>query len=200
MAVFSLCSSLKNGQDASCTNLVTRYYQQAVIINKDDIDQSSVIIDTPVLESAECAYNVQFSLKEGKTGFRFAGPETGSSYKGLTAKIINDLGFVKQKHSVQVLIVGANENTKCILDSLGRGRFVVAIQFTDGTIEIYGIQNGLTAEDYTYDVQDGGGGSAIILSSPETSPENYLPLVYKSLVSGSETADFDSNFENIVVP
>lgn len=196
MAVFSICGNLKNGQDASCVAPARRFFQQAVVINLGDIDQDSVIITTPTAENPDCAYNVQFSLKDGKTGYRFTGPEAGSSYKGYFDKSNADLGFVQYKHNAQILVVGSDEESKCILDSLSKGKYVVVYQFTDGTVEVYGFQNGLTTGDFTYDVQEGGGGTAVVLSSLDTAPENFLPLVYVSAVPGSEIADFDSNFDN----
>lgn len=196
MAVASICGTLKNGQDASCVAPARRFYQQAVIINKSDIDPESVVLSVPTAEAPDCLYNVQFSLKEGKTGLRFTGPESGSSYKGYFDKSLSDLGFVQYVHHAQILVVGSDEDAKCILDSLGKGKYVVAYQFTDGTVEIYGWQNGLTAADFTYDAQEGGGGTPIDLASLETAPENYVPLVYKALIPGGETADFDSNFDN----
>lgn len=196
MAVASICGTLKNGQDASCIAPARRFYQQAVIINKSHIDPESVVLSVPTAEAPDCLYNVQFSLKEGKTGLRFTGPESGSSYKGYFDKSLSDLGFVQYIHNAQILVVGSTEEAKCILDSLSKGKYVVAYQFTDGTVEIYGFENGLTTGDFTYDVQEGGGGTAIVLSSLETAPENYVPLVYKSLIPGGETADFDSNFDN----
>lgn len=196
MAVASICGTLKNGQDASCVAPARRFYQQAVIINKSDIDNESVVLSVPTAEAPDCLYNVQFSLKEGKTGLRFTGPESGSSYKGYFDKSLSDLGFAQYIHNAQILVVGSTEEAKCILDSLSKGKYVVVYQFTDGTVEIYGFENGLTTGDFTYDVQEGGGGTAIVLSSLETAPENYVPLVYKSSVEGGETADFDSNFDN----
>lgn len=196
MAVASICGTLKNGQDASCVAPARRFYQQAVIINKSDIDPESVVLSVPTAEAPDCLYNVQFSLKEGKTGLRFTGPESGSSYKGYFDKSLSDLGFAQYIHNAQILVVGSTEEAKCILDSLSKGKYVVVYQFTDGTVEVYGFENGLTTGDFTYDVQEGGGGTAIVLSSLETAPENYVPLVYKSSVEGGETADFDSNFDN----
>jgi len=196
MAVFSICGNLKNGQDASCVAPARRFFQQAVVINIGDIDQDSVVISTPTEESPDCVYTVAFSLKDGKTGFRFTGPEAGSSYKGYFDKTVSDLGFVQYKHNAQLLIVGSTEEAKCILDSLSKGKYVVVYQFTDGTVEVYGMQYGLTTGDFTYDVQEGGGGTAIVLSSLDTAPENFVPLVYVSTPPGSETADFDANFDN----
>lgn len=196
MATTSLCGTLKNGQDASCVAPARRFYQQAVVINLADIDQTTVVITTPTAEAPDCAYNVEFSLKEGKTGFRFVGSEAGSTYKGYFDKTTSDLGYPQYKHNGQILVVGSTEESKCVLDSLSKGKYAIAYQFTDGTVEIYGFQNGLTTGDFTYDVQEGGGGTPIVLSSLDTAPENFVPLVYKSGTEGGETADFDANFEN----
>jgi hypothetical protein len=196
MAVASICGTLKNGQDASCVAPARRFYQQAVVINKADIDPESVVLSVPTAEDPDCLYNVQFALKDGKTGFRFTGPESGSSYKGYFDKTLSDLGFTQYKHNAQLLIVGSTEEAKCILDSLSKGKYVVVYQFTDGTVEVYGFENGLTTGDFTYDVQEGGGGTAIVLSSLDIAPENYVPLVYQSTPPGSENADFDANFDN----
>lgn len=194
MAITSVCGSLKNGQDASCIAPVRRYYQQAVLINKADIE--TYTINKPTEEDPTCKYSVEFSLKSGKTGYRFTGSEGGSSYKGYFDKSTSDLGYPQYKHNAQILIVGSDEEAKCILDSISKGRIVVAYQFTDGTVEIYGIEQGLTTGDFTYDVQEGGGGTAVVLSSLDVAPENLVPLVYKSAVDGGESADFDANFEN----
>ena len=80
---------------------------------------------------------------------------------------------------------------KSLLDKLDRGSFVVACQAKDGTVEIYGLENGLTNADYTYDIQGGNGGSALVLQSMENSQEGVLPYTYKSL---DASADFDSLF------
>lgn len=196
MAVTNICAELKSGQDSSCTTPLRRYYQQAVIINKSDIDTSTVVVSVPTTEDPECTYNVQFSLKEGKTGFRFTGANNGSVYKGYFDKTTSDQGYPQYKHNVQIFLTGTSEDAKCILDSLSKGNFIVALQFSDGTVEIYGWYYGLSTGDFTYDVQENGGGTAIILSSLDIAPESYVPFVYKSLTTGGENADFDANFEN----
>jgi len=191
MAVLSTCALLGNGQDQSCINSTKKYFQQAVIVNRADISSYTITkTDSP------CAYNVSFALKAGKTGYRFTGPESGNSYFGNYSKSKSDLGFVQYSHLVQLLVAGATEQAKCILDSLDKGSFVVAIQLKDGTVEIYGIEFGLSTADYTYDLQANGGATAISLQSDEAARENLLPLVYKSETPGGEAADFDSLFAN----
>lgn len=190
MAIESICAKLTAGFDASCDAPVRKYYQQAVVMNKSDIDTLEITKPT----GDTCNYNVSFSLKAGKTGYLFHGPSAGSNFYGSHDKSRSDLGYPQYVHSTQLLIVGVSEASKCILDSLDKGTFVVALQLSDGTVEIYGIRNGLTTGDYTYNLQEGGGGTPIMLMSLEDSPENELPLVYKPEAAGDAGADFDSLF------
>lgn len=192
MAVLNLCAKLVNGLDISCNAPVRKYYQQAVIINKTDI--ASYVITPPDPEIPSCDYKVTFQLNPGTTGYRIIGSQAGSSFFGSFDKTRSDLGYPQYVHNTSILIAGITEEVKCILDSLDKGLFVVALQLQDGTVEIFGIVNGLTTGDYTYDIQGGGGGTAILLSSLENAPETRLPLVYESAVPGQENEDFDDAF------
>ncbi len=53
MARQSNCAILLQGQDAGCVPLVRKFYQQAVIINKADIDPDSIVITKTDFESAQ---------------------------------------------------------------------------------------------------------------------------------------------------
>lgn len=198
MAITSVCGTLKSGKDLSCTAPQRKYAQQISIINKNDVDPDTLVITAPNgATPATCAYNVKFSLLEDKTGYHFTGSENGSTYKGYVDIATSEtFGTPEFIHSVQMMVAGVTEADKCVLDALVRGKFVVAMQFADGTIEIYGIRNGLSLVPATYDVQENGGGTAMVLASQENAPEDLLPLVYISLVPGSEIADFDSDFAN----
>ena len=194
MAVDSICGTLIAGQDNSCpTTTQRKYFQQAVLINRNDIDYTTAVKTLPTTEL--CSYNVAFALKSGKTGYRFTANESGSSIKGWFDKSRNDLGNVQYIHQVQILVMNILESSKCILSRLDLGNFVVALQ-NGQTVEIFGFDNGLSTGDYTYDVAEGGGGTMIALASLEDNPESFLPPVYKAAVPGGEVADFDENFAN----
>lgn len=201
MAVLNLCAKLLSGQDSSCAPPVRKYYQQVVLINKDDIDYENSVVTKPDLEADPpvCNYKVQMVLKEGTLGFRFSGPENGSSFFGTFDKSRSDLGFTQYIHHANIIVTGADEEAKCRLDSLDKGKFVAAYQLLDGTVEIYGWANGIGTDDYTHDLQGGGGATPLVLSSNEDAPENEVPFVYVSAVPGDETVDFDAAFENPVV-
>ena len=190
MAVINICAKLQNGLDISCDAPVRKFFQQAVVINKTDMGTSVKFIPGP----SGCAYKVQFSLKPGTTGYRISGPEGGASFFGSFDKSRSDLGFPQYIHNVSILIAGASEEAQCVLDSLDKGSFVVAMQLTTGEVLIYGLENGISSGDYTYDLQGGQGGVPVLLSSLEDAPERYLPFIYESAVPGQEGLDFDDAF------
>lgn len=192
MAVINLCAKLVNGLDFSCDAPVRKYFQQAVVINKSDIETYTKNLP----DGETCAYTVNFTLKPGTTGYRISGANGGSNFFGSFDKSVSDNGYPQYIHNASMFIAGISEEAKCILDSLDKGQFVVAYQMTDGTVEIYGIDNGLVSTDYTFDVQGGAGGTPVVLSSLEDAPENYLPMLYESAIPGQEGADFDEAFAN----
>ena len=197
MANLSVCAELKQGFDFACvTDTVRKYYQQIVVINFADIDRSSVV--KKITSSPDCNFFVNFKLKTGKTGYALIGAETGSSISGMFDKTTNELtGQPQYVHKVNYVGVGVSEAVKCILNSLDRGSFVVACQLQNGLVEIYGIDNGVRNADYSYDIQGGNGGSAIVMQSDEKSPEALMPMIYKpTSPSLSAGADFDSLFAN----
>ena len=194
MANVSVCDELRTSLDRSCSRkLPKKYKQEAVFININDIDRAN----SPVGEigGATCAYSVQMILKALKKGVNIKLPESGNAIKGFVNKSKTDNGRVQYLHQVQILMEGADEQTKCVMDKLDHGLYVVALQLSDETVEIYGWEYGISTGDYTYDLTDGGGGSLIVLQSDERWQESMLPLVYKAAANGDANADFNEQFE-----
>lgn len=190
MAIVSVCAKLAQGLDSSCIAPVRKYYQQAVLINKSDIEGYTIQHDPET-----GAYNVQFNLTAGTTGYRITGDEAGSSFFGSNDLTRNEQsGRPEYSHNVQLLVAGATEEAKAVLHALDRGSYVAALQLRNGVVEIYGIENGLVTTDRTESLQENGGTVVVTMSSQEDGPEGYLPLIYKSEVEGGEGADFDSEF------
>lgn len=188
MANTVICAELKAGADLSCTRNITKsFFQQAVIINFNDIDRTASV--DPVL-TPTCAMEVKMILKTAKKGWAFILPDNGNSIKGYFDKSTTDKGIVEYMHKVDILVGEAG----CTLDSLDHGRFVVALQKRDGTVMIYGWKNGLTTADYTYDVVEGGGLPVISLNSKENDKEGMPPLIYKATTPSTENADFNAAF------
>lgn len=190
MALPNICGTLTAGQNFACDNVVSRFAQQIVLINYADIATKTINTET-VAET--CNHNVTFALKTAKKGFRFTLSDNASAISGTFEKSTNDYGVPLFKHIVNMAVGGASETAKCILEKLSKGRYVVALQIGD-IIEIYGIQNGLSAGDFTSDLQGNSGYIPLTLESLENSLESNVPLVYKSAEAGSEVEDFDADF------
>lgn len=191
----SICAILENSLDFSCLTTVTRkYYQEMVVINASDLDTTTVVKNVSTAGNP-CEHNVGFSLLAGKKGYRLTLPDTGGSIFGTFDKTTNELtGGAQYIHKVNYAVVGISEEVKCFLRSLDKGSFIVALRAKGSSlVEIYGIDNGLSNADYTFDIVGGSGGSAIVLQSLETSPESQIPFIYKS---ADPIADFDSDFAN----
>lgn len=190
MAIVSVCAKLAQGLDSACSTPVRKYYQQAVLINKSDIISYEITHDPET-----GAYNVTFELTEGTKGYRISGSEAGSSFFGS-----NDLtrdetsGLPQYTHNVQLLVAGTNEISKNVLHSLDNGSYVAALQLKDGTVEVYGIGNGLVTTDRTQSIQENGGSVLVTMASQDSAAESYLPLIYQSSTEDGEAADFDSEF------
>lgn len=198
MANTSICAEIEGDIDLSCLrDIPKKYFQEVVIININDIDRTASVLG-PI--ATTCDYTVQMVLKPGKKGVMFKLPENGGSIFGTTAKTTNDIGIVQYLHLVQILALGIGADIKCLLDKLDRGRYVVAAQLSNGTVEIYGWFNGLTTGDYTLDIAGGGGGSVVPLQSKDTEQESMLPLIYKPQTAGNANTDFNEQFAQPVTP
>lgn len=191
------CLKLYSGQDYACDAIFKKYYQQIVLVNKADV--LNYVINGPSLtqydSGIELKNRIRFNLKPGKKGFLFRGPENGSGYFAMFSKEIDD-NIPQYIHQLQLPIFGASEKTKGILKTLDVANYFAAIQYMDGTVEIYGFENGLTTDDYDFDLQNNGGGSFINLVSPESGMEDNPPYVYVPVV-GTANKDFNKLFEDI---
>lgn len=194
MANTVVCAELTGAIDNSCVrNFAKKYFQEAVFINLNDIDKTASVVGN--ISGPTCDYTVQMLLKSGKKGIQVKLPETGNAIKGFTAKSKDTYNNPQYLHQAQFLMLGASAAAKCQMDKLDHGRFVVALQLTDGTVEIYGWENGLSTADYTFDIVEGGGGALIVLQSDDTAQESMLPMVYKPQALGDANADFNEQFE-----
>jgi len=191
------CQKLRQGQNNDCPPRNNKYYQQVVLVNRDDLLNKRVLLSNVSLEDEyTCRHRVLFNLMESKTGYRFSINENASSIFANSEKTVQE-GIAQYLHNVTIIVSGVDEQTECLLEQLDNGDYFAALQFYDGTVKIFGFEFGLSTSGYTYDPMNGGGGSVIQLKSLPDSLENYHPFVYISSVDGNEIADFDNNFSDI---
>lgn len=191
-----VCEQIRTGYDMTCGNFSKKYYQQAVIVNRSDVLYKS--ITTPYVNidgEYQCRYRVSFQLAEGATGHRFTLGENASSIYGLAEKSLEN-GIPSYNHTVNMVIMGVSEFSKCILSQFDNADYFVALQIGN-EVEIFGFEYGLGTANYTYDPQRNGG-TILKLTSLRDSPEDELPFIYVSGTEGGEITDFNNNFADNV--
>ena len=176
------CRELLREQDLSCVDVYRKYYQQIVLVNKKDVNEVVYNVD-------ENNHSILFNLFDGTTGYRYRGNENSSLYSASFSKSVKK-GQPLYSHSVSLPVVGVGTTTKLILKELDLSDYFAAIQFKSGTIEIYGFDNGLTTENYTFEAQNGLGGIGLTLTSKYE--EEEPPYIYL----GGEV-NFDNKFAGI---
>lgn len=192
------CAKLRTGMSLGCVSTSKKYYQQAVLVNREDVLNKKIITSSVSIDDEYlCRHRVFFDLKEGKTGFLFALNENTNSIYGTAEKSLVE-GIPQYNHTVSIVVVGVDEETKCVLNQLDYADYFAALQFYDGTIEIFGFEYGLTAANYSYDPANNQGGMVLRLNSVAGSFEDELPFVYRSGILNNEITDFDNLFsENV---
>lgn len=187
------CEQLRNGLNVSCGNIIKNYYQQAVLINREDVLNKLILTSTVSIEDVyECRYKVLFNLKEGLSGFLFSASENGSTIFGTVEKSVVE-GIPQYLHAVTINVLGVSQTVKCTLKQLDYADYFCALQMYDGTVEIYGFEYGMTTDNYTFDPQNSGGGAIIKLRSLAESLEDELPFIYEGGAN-----DFDNLFQDVV--
>lgn len=186
------CEKLRQGLDLTCTVPARRYFQQVVLVNREDVDQKNILTSTVTIEDEyTCRHRVVFSLKEGKTGYRFSlGETSGSIFPSFEKTEVE--GIPQYRHSVNIVLMGVSEEIKCLMKQLDYGDYFAAVQYYDNTIEIYGFESGLTTSGYGYDPQNSAGGGVIKLNSMNDALEDEPPFIY-----AGDPADFDNNFSDV---
>lgn len=191
------CESLRNGLDLTCGTFAKKYYQQVVLVNRADVQNKRIVTSSLDIDgNYTCRNRVYFNLKEGKSGFRFSLNENSSSIFANFEKSVQE-NIPQYNHSVNIVILGVTEDIKCLFTQLDYADYFAAAQYYDGTVEIFGFEFGLTSNNYSYDPHNGSGGAVLKLSSLNDSLEDLPPLIYRS-TEGTEVADFDNNFQDVV--
>lgn len=191
------CIKLRNDLDLSCKTAVGKYYQQIVLINKSDVLEHQILQSVENLDDTyECRHRIRFILKDGSTGFRFSSIENGSSIYGSFDKSESN-SIPQYLHKINTVFLGLDEEVKCIKKQIDNSDYFAAIQYSNGLVEIYGFEFGLSSGDYSYNPN----GTAIILQSSPNALEDEIPYIYESGIIGNENIDFDNNFNaNPVLP
>jgi len=97
------CQKLRSGLDLSCGNVVKNYYQQAVLINRDDVLNKQILTSTVSIDDTyDCRHKALFNLKPDLHGFLFSMTENSSTIFGVVEKSTVN-GIPQYSHSVTIL-------------------------------------------------------------------------------------------------
>lgn len=187
------CVTVKSGFNGRCFKGKKKYEQEFVLVNKADV--KSYIIS--LKSQNNCQNRVYFNLNESKKGLRFSASDRSDSIRGLFNKVTKG-SIVEYEHTVESILFGNDESTKCLYRALSTGDYFIALQ-VGNTIEIYGFEFGLTLSDDVWDLTESGGVIPITFKSEDEAFENSPPLIYKSPMKSTSTPvkDFDDLFEDV---
>lgn len=189
----STCEKLRKGQDNTCISMPKRYYQQAVLVNREDVRNRLILVgETLPDDSYIFRHRVLFDLHQNKTGYRFTANENCEEIFGKFDKTETN-SIPQYSHSVNVVLSGVDEDLKCIIKQLDYGDYFAALQYYDGTVEIFGFEYGLSTTNYGYDPHNNDGGGVLTLKSLSESLEDEPPLIYSG-----DPSDFDNNFADVI--
>ena len=197
----AICGKLYSGQDNACVTLQKGYIQEVKLINFQDVDTFDV---TSEHDETESKHRVSFALKAGAEAIPFAGIGSGNSIRGWYSKTRDDNGYPMYVHHLQIIITRVTEEQKAILKNLDNGLYIGVAKLRSyespesggitEAIEVYGFGNGLSTDDYDYDITENGGVTVIDMISQESFEEPQIPYMYASATEGSELEDWDENF------
>lgn len=180
------CITLVKGQALDCDIPDATYSQRIVLFNADDVDRSSVD-----LETAKTTGKVSgFKLIDTKKGVMFKSPPRGVTVQPTSEISFTESGVAKYKHNVPFLVTAKDGDDIVIVNQLTKGKFVAVVEFNDETYHLVGIENGLFSAENVIDLQGGGGASVYTLASVDGKLEN-LPMLE---MDGVTKADFDDLF------
>lgn len=180
------CVKLLNGLDISCrTATALKYYQQIVLINRSDVDEV-------LIKDTEESHRISFNLTGIASGVLFKGVEAGRVFNATFNKTERK-GIPFYSHRVELPVIGVDEEIKVMLKQLDTADIFAAVQYKDETVEIFGFENGLKTDSYSYEAQGGNGGAIIPLISRH---EEYVPP-YVYYGRGNETQHFNDLFANL---
>lgn len=174
------CKSIIREHNLNCESIFRKYYQQIILINKDDVNEVKYSSDI---------HGLQFNLLSDKTGYLYRGNEIASNFSASFSKSVSN-GQPVYSHTVTLPIVGVGAETKLILRDLDLSNYFAVIQFRDETIEVYGFENGLTTNNYNFEAQNNMGGINVSLESKFD--EDEPPYIYIG-----DKEDFNNKFAGI---
>lgn len=161
--------------------------KRAVLINRDDIDFTSVTTSGATLSN--------ISLKAGKTGYSIEWlKDLGTTASEVS---IND-SLDNFKHSFFGRIFGSEASDVERASELLRGEFVCIVETkfkgasSGAAFKVYGLESGLKLSEGKYASNENDGSFLFTLASPETDGEPYLHNIWLETSYATTKTKFDN--------
>lgn len=173
------CRELTRSYSADCGNETLSLVQKVVLINFNEF------VDIEINES-DVLHNILFKIENNdiqSKGYSVENNIVGSNIDFSFTYSPND-GIELYSHKVSFLIRGIEQSILAYLKTIDKGRFVVAIRFTNGKVYILGSGYGMRTTTYSY--------STYSIISMESDILEYTPPYYYA----GNPDDFVDNWEN----
>lgn len=153
-------------------------YNEAVIINRNDIDFDNTTVATDGSVSS-------IVLKSNKHGYKCLQPGNKPFGTGNSALVVGEYQNT-WTHTLPIIVLAHDAAvTTSIIEMLGKGEFVVVVKMkntgdaatANGRYQIFGFDNGLRASEQTHTINDdtlGSGWSTTLTEEGALKPARFL--------------------------
>ena len=198
----AICGKIFSEQSFDCDLKPTGGLDQTIIlINKDDIDLTSSVVDRTLTDTAGTHKVTTLQLQSGKTGFEFTSIRSKRLFSAGASININDDSPNDWTHTINTRVFNLCEESLVFLKALGEGAELVAIvQSNDKGLanacafQVYGWDKGLKLTEATFDSNENKGTIPLVLSSQEPDLEPYPPMLYLDTDYATTLAAFGNKF------
>jgi len=180
-----ICEKLSRNIDNQCASPARKWEQRVALIPYDDITNYT-------LDASGDNHSADIFLNLNYNGGHHIVTSANASSINASFTMSRDENIPRYSHSVTFPIIGVDNLQMSSLRQIDATKYVAFVRFSDGTIKIFGLENGLKSTGYSYTPQSSSGGGSITLKSDYT--EAFQPLVY----SGNPS-NFDNDFNNPII-
>lgn len=176
----TVCDSLISQEISSYCDkpLAKGAYNEAVIINRNDIDFDNTTVGTDGSISS-------IVLKSGKHGYKCLQPGNKPFGAGNTALVVGEYQNT-WTHQLPIIVLAHDAEVAAnVIEKLANGDFVVVVKMkntgnastANGRYQIFGFDNGLRASEQTHTINDdalGSGWSTTLQEEGSLKPARFL--------------------------
>lgn len=190
-----LCEDILNGYNSGCENNQRRFVQKIVLLNKSDILEYKILKSRLDINGGlNIDHSIYFRLKDGKKGISVTNIHNGYNVNGTWDFSENDYSQ-NYTHSIKFITTGYNDSLAYFLSVINTALYFATLCMSDGTVLVFGFDNGLHSSSYKVDLQGANGVTQITLQTGKNEEEYNAPFIYQS--GNIAQNDFDNLFADL---